>query len=76
MIKILDDSGFSNIKVHEENSDVVYKDKEEWWEEMWSNAVRGIFEQIEELGCDIFKEFKIEVFNGLEKYNKGRWISF
>jgi ubiquinone/menaquinone biosynthesis C-methylase UbiE len=76
VIKILHDSKFHNIKVHEENSDVVYKDKEEWWQEMCTNAVRGIFEQIEELGCDIFKEFKVEVFNGLEKYNSGDGLHF
>lgn len=76
VIKILHDSRFHNIKVHEENSDVVYKDKEEWWKEMCTNAVRGVFEQIEDLGCDIFKEFKIEVFNGLEKYNRGDGFHF
>jgi ubiquinone/menaquinone biosynthesis C-methylase UbiE len=76
VMKILHDSKFHNIKVHEENSDVVYKDKEEWWQEMCANAVRGIFEQIEDLGCDIFKEFKVEIFNGLEKYNSGEGLHF
>ena len=70
MTKILNDSGFSNIRVHEENSDVIYMNKEEWWHEMWTNAVRGIFEQIENLGPDTFGEFRIDVLNGLEKYNK------
>ena len=74
--KILADSGFHNIKVNEENSVVVYKDKEEWWEEMWSNAVRGIFERIEELGHDKFKEFKVDIFNGLENFNKGDGFYF
>jgi ubiquinone/menaquinone biosynthesis C-methylase UbiE len=76
VIKILYDSGFKNIKVHEEVEDVIYKDKEAWWQEMWTNAVRGIFEKIEDLGCDIFEEFKIDIFKGLEKYNKGDGLHF
>jgi len=76
IIKILEDSGFCNIKVHEENADVVYSSKEEWWQEMWSNAVRGIFERIENLGADVFKEFKVEVFNGLEKFRKAEGFHF
>ncbi len=68
--KILEDTGLRNIKVSKENADVIYSTKEEWWEEMWSNAVRVVFEAVEELGDDKFKEFKVEVFNGLEKYKK------
>ena len=43
---------------------------------MWSNSVRGIFEHIEELGHDKFKEFKTDVFIGLEKYNRGDGLYF
>lgn len=74
--KILCDSGFHNIKVHEEKSDVVYRDKEEWWEEMYTNAVRDIFEQIEKLGSYVFKEFRLDVLNGLEEYNNGEGLCF
>ncbi|WP_291564495.1 MULTISPECIES: class I SAM-dependent methyltransferase [unclassified Clostridium] len=68
--KTLEDSGFRNVKVYQEDADVVYKSKEEWWQEMWSNAVRTIFERIEELGDNKLKEFKVDVLNGLEKYRK------
>lgn len=74
--RILYASGFNNIKAHEEDFDVVYMDKEEWWQEMWANAVRGIFEQVEELGCDIFKEFKLDIFNGLERFYSGDGFHF
>ncbi len=74
--KILDDSGFINVKVHEESTDVVYRDKEEWWQEMCTNAARGIFEKIEDLGCDVFEEFKRDIFKGLEKFNKGDGLHF
>jgi len=76
ILKIFNDLGFVNIKVHQENSDVIYKDKEEWWQEMWTNAVRGIFEQIEDLGCDVFEEFKKDIFNELERFNKGNGLYF
>jgi len=76
IMKIFNDLGFVNIKVHQENSDVIYKDKEEWWQEMWTNAVRGIFEQIEDLGCDVFEEFKKDIFNELERFNRGNGLYF
>lgn len=68
--KTLEDSGFRNVKVYEEDADVIYKSEEEWWQEMCSNAVRTIFERVEELGENKFEEFKIDVFNGLEKFRK------
>lgn len=74
--KILRGSGFSNIKVCEETLDVVYKDKEEWWQEMNTNAVRGIFEQIERLGSDIFRKFKSDIFSELENFDRGDGFHF
>jgi len=76
VIKILDESGFNNVKVHEESTDVVYKGKEEWWQEMCTNAVRGIFEKVEDLGCDVFEEFKRDIFKRLEMFNKGDGFHF
>lgn len=72
--KILDDAGFINLKIQQEKSVVIYKDKEEWWQEMCTNAVRGIFENIKELGCDVFDAFKNDVFEGLENFNKDNRI--
>lgn len=76
VIRILNDLGFKNIKVHQENSNVIYKDKDEWWQEMWTNAVRGIFEQIEALGDHVFQQFKKDIFEGLEKFNKDNGLYF
>jgi ubiquinone/menaquinone biosynthesis C-methylase UbiE len=74
--KILQTSGFKNINLQEEKADVIYKDKEEWWQEMCTNAVRGIFESIEALGRDKFEMFKKEIFDGLEEFNKGDGYHF
>lgn len=74
--KILEQAGFKNIKVQEESSDVIYKNKEEWWQEMCTNAVRGIFNHIEKLGQDEFKKFRADIFNGLEEFNRGDGFHF
>lgn len=74
--KILKDEGFKNIKVYEENNLVIYDSKEQWWMEMWANAVRGIFEQVEALGLDKLEEFKNDVFNELENFKKEDGICF
>lgn len=76
MRRILKDSGFTNINVYEEQNDVAYEDKEEWWQEMWSNAVRGIFQRIQELGADKFQQFKQDVFNALESFEHGGKLHF
>ncbi|MTI71561.1 MAG: hypothetical protein FH751_15040 [Firmicutes bacterium] len=66
--KILNNSGFKNMEVYKEENKVIYKDKNEWWQEMWSNAARNILEKIDSLGKNEIEEFKKEVFNELEKF--------
>ncbi|WMJ81732.1 class I SAM-dependent methyltransferase [Clostridium sp. MB40-C1] len=68
--KILEESGLKNVKVYQEESDIIYKSKEEWWTEMNSNEVRMAFDEIEKLGSDKLKEYKKEIFNILEIYKK------
>ncbi|EQB88863.1 ubiquinone/menaquinone biosynthesis C-methylase UbiE [Clostridium punense] len=76
VLKILRDEGFKNINIYEENNVVIYESKEQWWMEMWANAVRGIFEQIKALGLDKLAEFKNDVFNELENFQKEDGICF
>lgn len=72
--KILEDAGFRNIKIFEEDKVFVYKNKEEWWQEMWSNAARRILEQIKESDVSKLEEFKVDAFAGLENYSRGDGI--
>lgn len=74
--KTLKNEGFNEIRVYEENNLVIYDSKEQWWKEMWTNAVRGIFEQIEALGLDKLEDFKHDVFNELENFQKEDGICF
>jgi ubiquinone/menaquinone biosynthesis C-methylase UbiE len=76
VMKILYNSGFQNIKFHQENSIVTYKNKDEWWHEMCSNNIISIFEQIEMLGGHIYKKFKDDIFKGLDKFNRDNKLYF
>ncbi|WP_066497124.1 class I SAM-dependent methyltransferase [Abyssisolibacter fermentans] len=68
--QILQDAGFKDIQVFEEVNDVIYRDKNEWWSDMWANAVRAIFQEIKELGDNKFKQFEKDICNGLENFKK------
>lgn len=70
------DAGFRKIKVHEEHTDVIYKNEEEWWQEMNSNFFSCIVEKIEELGTDKLESFKKDVFQGLKKFKKEDGLYF
>lgn len=65
---VLEEEGFKNIRIYEEISKVIYEDKDEWWNEMNSNAVRGIFETIEALGESTLEEFKKDIYEGLDGF--------
>ena len=51
-------------------------DKEEWLQEMRTNAVRGVFDRIEDLGCDVYAEFKNHIFKELDEFSTQSGISF
>jgi ubiquinone/menaquinone biosynthesis C-methylase UbiE len=73
---ILTEAGFKNIHTYAETSDVLYKDEEEWWNEMWSNGVRYTLDKLKDMGTDTLQAFKSEAFDGLAKYKKGNNICF
>ncbi len=66
--KIILDYGFKNVKVFEECNDVIYRTKEEWWQDMWNNAVRGYLDKIEKQGEDKFQKLKDDLFKGLDNF--------
>ncbi|WP_425448890.1 class I SAM-dependent methyltransferase [Dethiothermospora halolimnae] len=71
--EVLSKAGFKDIRLYEEDKDIIYKDKEEWWNEMWSNAVRRLFEKIDN---DKLKELKEEALEELENYRNNKGICF
>ncbi|MCT4662290.1 MAG: class I SAM-dependent methyltransferase [Tissierellales bacterium] len=72
--KLLEDAKLKEIEIYEEENEVVYLDENQWWDEMWNNAVRGIFESIEKLGQDKFEEFQLKVNNALQNYRRENGI--
>ncbi len=56
--KILKNVGLKNIDILIEEKTFYYKDEEEWWQEQWTNASRGLFEHIESMGADVLERFK------------------
>jgi len=63
---ILLKAGFGEIKIVAENTDVYYKNKNEWWNSIWSHGER---ETLDLLNPEKLKLFKDEAFRKL-KYNK------
>jgi ubiquinone/menaquinone biosynthesis C-methylase UbiE len=73
---ILTEAGFKNIHTYNEIENVIYKDEEEWWQEMWSNGVRYTLEKLKNMGSDKVQNFKSEAFEGLKKYKTDNGICF
>lgn len=73
---VLRESGFHNIRVHEEHPYVIYRNKDEWWDEMNSNAFRSIIEEIKRMGVHQLDSFKADAYDGLEEYTREDGIYF
>lgn len=73
---ILTEAGFKSIHTYAEIENVIYKDEEEWWNEMWSNGVRYTLEKLKNMGNDKVQNFKSEAFEGLQKYKQDNGICF
>ena len=72
----LKEAGFKEIVVDTEEKLFTYKDKEEWWEETWANAIRGILEKIQDRGDEYLLKFKEDAFEGLEQFRTEEGITF
>lgn len=72
--KLLENINLIGIEIFQEENEVVYLDENQWWDEMWNNAVRGIFESIEKLGQDKFEEFQLKVNNAIQRYKRENGI--
>lgn len=72
---LLCEAGFENITVVRENQEFVYKDEEEWWEEMLDSGWQHYVEKIKNVAGDA-EEFKKEAFEGLQVYRRADGISF
>jgi ubiquinone/menaquinone biosynthesis C-methylase UbiE len=63
--ELLDQAGFANVRVKEEETDFVYADEDEWWATMWTLTFRDTMERmtpttLERFRGDFWK--KLQVF--------------
>ncbi|MCT4598132.1 MAG: methyltransferase domain-containing protein [Vallitalea sp.] len=76
IVNELKESDFHTIRVHEEQPYVIYNNQDAWWKEMYSNAFRGIIEEIKVQGMNRLESFKADVNEGLKKFTREDGIYF
>ena len=72
----LDKAGFRNIRVLTEKVEFVYKNEEQWWEEMLDSGWRDHVEKIESTGPGHLEKFKKEAFEKLQVYKRADGLHF
>ena len=64
LYKILDEAGFKNIQIVNEEKKFIYIDEQEWWDKLWTH---GYIEILEMIPKDKLEDFKIKVFEKLNQ---------
>jgi len=72
----LEKAGFKNIRVFTEKVEFVYRNEEQWWEEMLDSGWRSHVEKIENMGPGHLEKFKKEAFEGLQVYKYADGLHF
>jgi len=73
--KLLLKAGFEEVRVFVETQEFVFKDEEQWWEEVVDSGWQTHLAKIEDLGFSLV-EFKQEIFKGLQKYKRTDGVPF
>lgn len=76
MERMLHDAEFENVRTLTERVDLVFKDEEEWWQEMWDIGWRHHMKEIETKGENQLMRFKEYSFEALRDYREGYGLSF
>jgi SAM-dependent methyltransferase len=54
--ELLARAGFSDLQVHEEQTDIHFASKEQWWDWHWSFSVRGLLEQLAPEALEAYRD--------------------
>ncbi len=46
MTELLDTAAFTDLRVHQEDTEIHFASKQEWWDWRWSFSGRGLLEQL------------------------------
>lgn len=74
--RLLLECGFVEVRTILEDKVFTYKDEDEWWQEMWANAVRATLEWLQTAGQEKLEAFKAAAFEGLKQFKDARGIHF
>lgn len=66
---VLQKAGFERVKIFTEKEEFVYKDEEQWWEEM-QEGWKGRLEKIERMGPGKLEIFKREAFEEIQVHKQ------
>jgi SAM-dependent methyltransferase len=47
VVELLQGAGFADLQVHQEETEIRFASKQQWWDWHWSFSVRGLLEQLE-----------------------------
>lgn len=72
LYKILNEAGFKNIQVVNEENAFIYIDEQEWWDKLWTH---GYIEILEMIPKDKLEDFKIKVFEKLRQIKEEEGIT-
>lgn len=53
---LLSTAGFTDLRVHHEETSVHFESKQQWWEWHWSFSVRGLLEQLAPVELDAYRD--------------------
>jgi len=67
LIEALTAAGFVDIEVSEEEADFVYAAEDEWWQELWSHAMRAYLEMMDDT---VREQFKTEIFRRIQDHRQ------
>ena len=71
IVEVFNRAGFIDIDVLLMSKDFHFKNKQEWWQTMWSHGGRGLFERMD---ADVLGEFKANAFDILEGLREEKGI--
>ena len=64
--ELLAAAAFANVEVHQEETEIHFASKQQWWDWHWSYSVRGLLEQLEPDALAAYRDACFREMDGLE----------
>jgi len=66
VVDLLVGAGFADIQVHQEEAEIHFASKQQWWDWHWSFSVRGLLEQLEPDAVSAYRDACFEEMDALK----------